>query len=221
MKVELVPVIEIFNTDQNIEWPDVSPSWEYQDEWAEYFRLTSIAAGFSDTLKPYSKGSSFYRIDEISDEDLLNAIQREIKIQQTEENKGIEDLTCSFSGGYILKLNDESVYFPQCCCCLADIKMWEGLIIGKTKFFYPGHPFPRVTERDNKIHFDFIDIEVREKFAPPFLYNILELKKSELEFAIKETNKVLEVFANRLKLINQTEKINITNIDKILIWGES
>lgn len=220
MKVELIPVIEIFNSDQNIELPDFGPSWKHQDEWAQYYRLTSIAAGFSNTLKPYSKGSSFYKIDEISNEDLLRAIQREIEIQQTEENNGIEDLACSFSGGYILKLGAESVYFPQCCCCLADIKMWEGLVIGKTEFFYPGHPFPRVTEKNDKIHFDFIDIEVRENFAPPFLYNIVEIEKSELELAIKETNKILEIFANKLRIINQKENLNITNIDKILIWGE-
>lgn len=220
MKVELIPVIEISNSDPDIRLPDLGPFWKYEDEWENYNFLSNIKAGFSDKLKPYLKGSSLYKIDEISDEDLLKAIQKEIIIQQTEENNGVEDLVCSFSGGYVLKLDDDSVYFPQCCGALADIKEWENLLIGKTKFFYAGHPFPRVMEEDNKIRFNFVDIEVRENFAPPFLYDIIELEKAQLEFAIIETNKVLEIFANRLRLINERKKLDIANIDRILIWGE-
>ncbi|MGE8343482.1 hypothetical protein BSF41_24230 [Flavobacterium sp. ACN2] len=221
MKIELIPVIEVLNADQNIELPAFGPSWKYKDEWAGYYHLTNICAGFSNMFKPYSKGLSLYKIDEISDIDLLCVIKKEIDIQQTDDYKGVKDLECSFSGGYILNIDDKAVYYPQCCGSLSDIKEWENLIMGITESFYIGHPFPRVTEVNNKIRFDFVDIEVKEKFVPPVLYNIIDLEKSDLEFAIIEVNKVLEIFASRLRLINQTEKLNITNIDKVLIWGEN
>jgi len=220
MKVELIPVIEISNYGQNIKMPDKGPYWENSDEWEKYNHLSNVKAGFSDNLKPYLKASSLYKIDEISDNDLLKVIQNEIEIQQTDENRGIEDLVCAFSGGYILRIDDENVYFPQCCGDLADLNEWENLTIGKTKQFYPGHPFPRVTENEDKICFDFINIEIQENFVPPPLFNAVEVEKSELVFAIAEVKKELNFFADRLKFINQTKKLNIANIEKRLIWGK-
>lgn len=219
MKIELIPVIEISNYDQNIDFPDSGPYWKYEVEWENYNHLCNVEAGFSEFLKPYSKGSSFYKIDEISNEDLLCAIQ--IEIGQMEGNNEVKDLDCSFSGGYVLEIDNISVYFPQCCGSLADIREWKNLAIGQANSFFAGHPYPRVTNVSDKIRFDFVDIEVKEKFVPPVLYKIIDLEKSKLEFAIIEVNKVLEIFASRLRLINQTEKLNITNIDKILIWGEN
>ena len=221
MKIELVPVIEISNYHQDLKMPDESPYLKNSDEWWEnYNHLCNIKAGFSDKLKPILKGSLLYAIDEISDADLLKAIYREIEIQQTDEAKGVEDLECAFSGGYVLRIDNENIYFPQCCGDLADLNEWENLTLGKTECFYPGHPFPRVTENGNKICFDFINIEIQENFAPPPLLNFVEIEKLELKLAIEETKKELKKFANRLKLINQAEKLNITNIDKRLIWGE-
>lgn len=220
MKVELIPVIEIFNSNENIKLPDLGPSWKYKDEWETYHYLCNKADGFSEKLKSYTKGSWLYKVDEISDEDLLLLIYKEIETQQTEENNGIEDLACSFSGGYVLRLDDVDVYFPQCCGCLADIKEWEGLISGKTKSFYPGHPFPRVTENENKIRFDFIDIEIRESFAPPVPVNIVEIEKIDLKLAIAEANKILQIFADQLIKINEKENLSISNIDRRLIWAD-
>ncbi|KAF2516071.1 hypothetical protein [Flavobacterium foetidum] len=221
MKVELIPVIEIFNSNENIKSPDLGPFWEYENEWENYNHLCNIAAGFSEFLKPYLKGSSLYAIEEISDIDLLQTINKEIEMQQTEENNGIEDLVSSFNGGYVLKIDDKSVYFPQCCSSLADIRAWENLLIGITKSFYAGHPYPRITENLNKIRFDFIDIQVRENFAPPISLSYIEIEKSKLEFAIIEANKLLQIFADRLKKINHMKKLNIKNIDRILIFGET
>ncbi len=221
MKVELIPVIEISNTDQSIKWPDSGPFWEYADEWENYNRLSNISAGFSDQLISYAKGSSLYRIDEISNADLAKAIQKELTIQQTEENKGIEDLVCPFSGGYILRVDNRDIYFPQCCADLADIEQWLNLINGETEYFSAGHPSPRITENGDKLHFDFINTDTGENFAPPVIVETLEIDKSELGNAVKNTKKELDFLGNRLQSINRTESLNIPDIAERLIFGKS
>jgi len=127
MKIELIPVIEITNYDQDIATPISGPYWGFADDWEAYRIATSIAAGFSEDLKPYTKGSSFYKINEINDKDLLKIIHKEIATQQTEENLGIDDLESSFYGGYILKIAGVDKYFPQCCGNLGDIEDWISL----------------------------------------------------------------------------------------------
>ncbi|AZB30211.1 hypothetical protein [Chryseobacterium balustinum] len=86
MIIELVPVIEITNYYENIPTPSDGPSWKFPDEWENYFLLTNVEAGYSKDLKSYSKGSSLYQINEISDADLLKLIQKEINVQQSDEN---------------------------------------------------------------------------------------------------------------------------------------
>ena len=223
MKVKLVPVIEIFNSNENIKLPDFGPSWEYKDEWEAYNCLCNKAAGFSDDLKPHQKASRFYAIDELSDADLLLAIQKEIDFEESGETDTADaiDFITPFSGGYILELDNMAVYFPQCCGSLADIKEWKDLIIGKTSSFFAGHPFPRVTENGNKIRFDFVDIEVKENFAPPCLFDVLEIEKSDLQSAIDLADTSLHILSERLKAINRSEKLDIENIEQKLIWAEN
>ncbi|WBV56161.1 hypothetical protein PFY10_18335 [Chryseobacterium daecheongense] len=78
MKVELIPVIEITNYDQDIPTPSIRSILEYADEWENYHISINLSAGYTKQLKPYFKGSSFYKISEISDADLLKIIKKKL-----------------------------------------------------------------------------------------------------------------------------------------------
>lgn len=218
MKIKLIPVIEVTNYSQELAMPPSGPYWEFPDEWEDYHITTNIMAGFSKELKPYSKGSSFYRISEISDDDLLKIIHKEIEIQQTEENRGIDDLACSLDGGYILKINNVDKYFPQCCGKLKDIIEWEDLF-DDTPNFYMGHPSPRIVKSENKIVFDFLNSEIQDGYAPPVLEDSIAIDEELLKIAIENAKNELHKFAQQLIKINESKNLNIPSIDKILIYG--
>ena len=220
MKVELIPVIEVNNYNQDIPMPSSGPYWEFVDDWENYHIATNIKARFSKELKPYSKGSSFYRIDEISDKDLLKIIHKEIEIQQTEENRGIDDLVCSLDGGYILKIDNVDKYFPQCCGKLRDITEWEELLSDdEDPYFYMGHPSPRIIQSESSVIFDFLNSELQEGYAPPVFEDNIEVDKGALKIAIENAKKELDHFARQLIKVNKIENLNIPEIDKRLIYG--
>jgi len=219
MKIELIPVIEITNYDQDIATPVSGPYWKFPDDWEAYNIATNSKAEYSDKLRTYVKGSSFYKISEINDEDLLKIIHKEIAIQQTEENLGINDLTSPFSGGYILKIDDVNKYFPQCCGNLGDIEDWINLFEDQDPYFYMGHPSPQIKKIGNKIIFDFLNSEIQDPYVPPVLEDQLEVDENELKIAVGDAKKELDTFANKLIRINSTKNLNIPEIDKILIYG--
>lgn len=218
MKIELIPVIEITNYDQDIPMPPSGPYWEFSDEWEDYHISTNIKAGYSQNLKPYAKGSSFYRVSEISDADLLKITKKEIDSQISEEGEN-NKLYISFYGGYILRINNIDQYFPQCCGNLGDIEDWKNLFNKDYSFFYMGHPSPRIEKSENKIIFDFLNAEIQDGFAPPILEDSIEVDEELLRIAVENTKTELNNFAKQLVKINELENLQIPNIDKILIYG--
>ncbi|AZA53672.1 hypothetical protein [Chryseobacterium sp. G0201] len=218
MKIELIPVIEITNYDQDVPTPPSGPYWEFPDEWENYHISTNIKAGLSELLKSYSKASSFYRVNEISDADLLKIAKKEIDSQINKEEE-IYQLYTSFYGGYILKIDDENKYFPQCCGKLGDIEAWEDLFDEDYSFFYMGHPSPKIEKSENKIIFDFLNSEIQENFAPPILEDRIEIDKDLLRIAVENAKTELNNFALQLIKINELENLQIPDIHKILIYG--
>ncbi len=218
MKIELIPVIEITNYDQSAVMPTSGPYWKFPDEWEDYHVKTNMQAGFSENLKPYFKGSSFYRISEISDSDVLKIIKKEIDIQQEDENPGIGDLVCPLAGGYILKIDHADKYFPQCCGDLKDITGWEDLF-GNDPRFYMGHPSPRIKKTENTVVFDFLNSEIQENYSPPILEDSIAVDEKLLKIAVENAKAELHNFAQQLIKINELENLQILDIDKILIYG--
>ncbi|PZF74501.1 hypothetical protein [Taibaiella soli] len=217
MNVRLIPVIEIFRPDDSIPSPGKGPSWEYPDEWSEYNRLLNIKAGFSDKLAPYQKGSRFYKIDEIKDEDLLVIIQLEIEKQKGDD----EPLVLALTGGYILQVNGDNVYFPQCCGDLANIGAWYEIINGAEHPFFAGHPSPKISVTGEMVHFDFVNTNYSgEHFTPPPSEKQFQLKLSDLKHALDVVTKELKIFGSRLRWINEIHGLNIQDIDRILISSE-
>lgn len=218
--VELIPVIEISIYNEETELPETGPYWEYQQEWGNYNNVCNQIAGFSEALKAYLLGSSLYELHAISKQDLLPLLKVEME-KQDDEEKAPEELTRSFYGGYILKVNGQDILFPQCCSDLTDITEWEDLIDDQENtYFYCGHPSPRITQIDDDILFDFVNSEIKESFCPPVPLDEVRISRSALKTAVEIAKNELKDFSDRLEKVNTEHNLGIKNIAEILVYGK-
>ncbi len=219
MGIELVPVIEIGYNNQGLPVPPKGPYWEHAELWDMYNAASYQKAGFRDDLPPYLPGSSFYRLTDITDNNLVKLVKG-----QTEEmgnNNNSRDFVSPFSGGYVLRIDGLDMYFPQCCGDLSDIRYWENLLTGSGPFFYSGHPEPKVEVTDSEVIFDFSVGDDNEGFSPPPARQLLAISKTALEAAIENVNIELARFAGRLDKINIDDGLKIDGLGKLLIWWDN
>ncbi len=219
MALELIPVIEIGYHHPGISAPDKYPYWEYPELWDKFNSECFKKAGFIDDFKPYLPGSSFYRLTDLTDNNLTK-----ITIDYTKDLRGgncNREQVGAFSGGYVLRIDGQDKYFPQCCGDLADIKYWENIANGNERVCYAGHPEPKIKIQKNKITFDFTVDEEDEYFVPTPAENIIHFEISSLKKEIETVKKELEAFEQRLEKINQNEQLNIYNIGELLINNDS
>lgn len=209
MTIELIPVIEIGYNNQGVQVPDKYPYWDNSELWDKFHLECYKRAGFKDKLIPYLQGTSFYRLTDITDDNL-----KKLTIDHTQE---LKEKSCSFFGGYVLRVDNQDRLFPQCCGLLADINFWTRISNGQESY-YEGHPAPQITFRENLITFDLTTNEFDEIFQPPPPILVFQVDKMELKMAIEKTKQELKIFAKRLEQINLNENLNITNIDEVLIW---
>jgi len=215
MKVELIPVIEIGYHNQGIESPDFSPYWEYPDDWQTYSDKCYSKAGFTDKFIPYSKGSGFYRPKDITDSNLIKVVEDHIgtfKDGETEEN----DL-CPLFGGYVLKIENQDVLFPQCCSDLGDWIYWHSIVKDKKSVYYNGHPAPIVEFDSNSVTFNCKDDD--EDFVPTTNERIVVDLKA-LEIAYDRLIVELKEFATRISGLSNKFSFKVVNdlIENILIF---
>ena len=128
-----------------------------------------------------------------------------------------EIVACPLFGGYILQVNNENLFYPQCCGDLGDIQFWRNISTGKNSY-YEGHPQPVISFADNFVKFNLNIREHDEEFTPIPMKRNFEIDMNELKQAITETEKKLKVFAEKLITINTVEHLNIYRIDDLLIW---
>ena len=217
MKVELIPVIEVGYHNQDITAPDKYPYWDYPELWDKFNSDCYKKAGFKDEFTPYLAGSSFYKLTEITDNNLAKIVINHT--QQLRDGKYEREQASAFFGGYVLRIDGQDKYFPQCCGDLADLKYWENIANGEEKGFYAGHPEPQVKILGNQVTFDFTVGEFDEHFAPTPKDNIVQFDITSLSKAIEIVKTQLKIFEQRLEKINQEEKLNIDNIGGLLIWN--
>ncbi|WP_165020560.1 hypothetical protein [Dysgonomonas sp. ZJ279] len=218
MNIRLIPVIDITYYDQNIVSSTNGPYWEHTDEWSLFNKKCLKAAGFEGEMNPYSKGCSLYELAKITNRNLTKLVFDEIK----DIDKDGNDMDCvgSLSGGYILNVDDEDILYPQCCGSLNDIKSWEELIGDEDLSFWIGHPSPSIIKNENSIVFDLEHSNVNENYVPNPNKFIVEVNKNSLTKAIDDAKLQLEIFSVQLLAINATNQWNISDIDKLLIYGE-
>lgn len=209
MKVELIPVIELNFNNQIIESPNEYPYWEHQDIWFKYRNKLLNKAGFNEYIEPYIKGGPFYEPKSISNNNL------EKIILEVSKSIDIDDNNCLF-GGYVLKIDNKNVFFPQCCGDLSDIVYWDR-IANKKNAYHEGHPSPRYKFRFNKVIFNFTVKDLDEQFEPKPPENILKIDLNELKKAVNEAKKELHKLHKRIFHINMELNLNIDDLENILI----
>jgi hypothetical protein len=215
MTVELLPVIEIVYYTDDIPAPNVHPYWENADVWDTYHRNCLDKAGFKDRMKPCLPGSSFYELSTISESNLIKlVIDTSQGFRDKQYNK---DETCSLSGGYVLIVNNQDKYFPQCCSELSDIIYWERLSLGQHSY-NEGHPTPTIEFNRNKVTLDFTVHEFDEPFEPTPPAKFLELDRSDLNHAVSIAKQQLYRLQEQLEHINTSKELHIEDIGDLLIW---
>lgn len=218
MTVELIPVIQIENFDPDIQMPE-GPYWKHPEKWEEYNQANHEKVGFPDQLKSYLKGSSFYSISEISNNNLKKLVKDETE-EMRKENYD-RDLVSALSGGYILRVDNKDKIYPQCCSDLKTIYEWEELLDNQDSIFYNGHPAPLVTVEDDAIIFNLsLGEKYHEQFVPEPTQTIISVDKELLRHAIDRAKLELNNFSKRLLEIEKHENLNIGKIDKLLVWGD-
>jgi hypothetical protein len=177
--------------------------------------ITMQDIGSPDRL--YLRELSFYKISGLSDDELAKLTK-----EHTEDfriGKYTREDVSAFFGGYILRINQEDKFFPQCCGDLSDISFWEKVANGKENAYYEGHPSPKVKIKKDLIIFDLSVSEFEEPFKPEPSTTIVEVDKGTLKNAIEKAKEELNIFSDRLLKINMAEHLEIEDIDKLLVWG--
>jgi len=219
MTIELIPVIETIYCNQDVPTPDRFPYWEYPALYDKYNSDVFKSAGFKDEMKPYLPGSVFLRLSDITDNNLKKIVFDHT--QDLRDGKYGREQASAFFGGYVLRIDGQDKYFPQCCGDLADIQYWKNLANGIEKGFYAGHPEPQVKIQGDIITFDFEVGESDEHFAPTPGENTVCFDILSLKNAIEIVKTELATFEERLEKINQDENLNIDNIGGLLIWDNA
>jgi len=204
-------------SNYGVEVPTTYPYWENTAIWDAYHAACYAAAGFRDELLPYLPGSSLYRLLAITDSNLAKLAR-----DQTAELRAgtwTREQACAFFGGYVLRIDNAAVFFPQCCGQLSDIAYWEGLAAGVASY-YEGHPAPGLSFATDTVQLDFSEGEFDEAFQPPPPVLSVKISRSALQLAIKQANLELQQFAQRLRRLNETESVGVSAIDELLIWED-
>lgn len=220
MLLELIPVIEIgyHNQDVAAPTPNQYPYWEHFERWDQFRQECHLKAGFKDRLIPYLAGSAFFKLSELTLENL-----KKLVIDHTHDlrtGKYDRASACPFFGGYVLKRDGSPQYYPQCCGDLSDIHYWEALSNGQYHA-YEGHPAPNVTIETETIVLDFSIGEFDEPFQPTPVEQRLKLDRLALKQAVQNVKQELDSFAERIHQINEDENLKIEKIADLLIGHRS
>jgi len=218
MKIELIPIIEIEYRNQGVTAPDKYPYWDNSEIWDNYHEECYLKAGFKDKLTPYLKGYAFYKLADISEENL-----KKLTLDHTQElrdGKYDREQACAFAGGYVLRVDNQDKYFPQCCGELSDITYWDNISEGRSSY-HEEHPTPKIKFENNNIVFNFSVGEFDEPFQPPTSETILIVDRIELQKAVEKVKLELQTIEQRINKINSDENLSIENIGGLLIWDNA
>ena len=220
MKVELIPVIEIGFEEEESYFIQPTPNnsyWLNSKKWEQYFTEKIKKNGY-ENYTSIKEGYPFYRINQFtSKKDLLKIIQ--FHLGGAKEKTRIPlNKSCALFGGYVLVIDEQIVFTPQCCSTLSDILTWQSIIKDEFKEGYiclEGHPCPKVMSIEDTLQFTFED--KWEDFIPPAITSIVD--KQAMTHAIEKCQLELDEFGKRLNSLS--EILNQKEIAELLIYTKA
>lgn len=196
-KIELVPVLEIGAFYQNEQFCADSAAWK--------------------GLKPIRNETSYYKLSEINDTILIEIIKKHT--EGLRKGQLLLNQINTLPGGYVVLIDDQEKFYPQCCCELSDINYWKK-IAGGQPAYWQGHPTPEIKFTNNSVFLNLVS-DLDESFYPEPPESIIELDKTALNDAVEKVSVFLNIFAQKLIRINLTENLGIDKIDDLLAWGNT
>jgi len=206
MDLELIPLIELHYYDEDVNSPSGSSS-ELPKEWDKYNEKGFALAGFKDKFQPYESGSWLYKLNEITESNLIKIVEKYFEEFELDESL-TDDNIKPLDGGYILKTINKNLLYPQCCGNLGDIDSWEGIINPNNTYFWNGHPTPIIIQKNENIVFDLTDMNQKE----------ISIDREKLKTALQETKKQLSNFSKRINKLENN--YGIDNLGEKLIFNQ-
>ncbi|WP_452596738.1 hypothetical protein, partial [Pontimicrobium sp. MEBiC01747] len=186
MNIELIPVIELNYYNEKVKTPNGS-YLEFPKEWDNSHKENFLLASFNEEFKPYQSGMSFYKLNEIPNNNLIKIIAD--YFEEFESVKLITDNDIQpLDGGFILMVDGKNKIFPQCCGNLGDIESWEGIIDPENDYFWNGHPTPIIKQKSDNIIFDLSELNESE----------ISINREKLKIALIKTKEELRCFVDRI-----------------------
>jgi hypothetical protein len=211
MKVELIPVLEVSYPFMDLVTEEKNPEWKYPDEWIKIYNESYKRAGFKYEFTPYCPGLQFYRPSKIHDENLKKIVLDQLDIYLDDESGDWErDNWSSLNGGYVLRINDNDVLFPQCCGGLSEISAWKQISLGDENVYWEQHPNPVLKLKGENTQ--LICINPWEPFIPE-TKEVIWVNRKALKEACENTYKELAVLAKRIDMIKD---IRVTSFAKMI-----
>ena len=161
-------------------------------EWSALWIKCLSDSGIKN-IKPIECGSWFVDIEQISRNNLEIIIKKHLEGINL---SNFEDELLSFSGGIVIRDNNEIIIEPQCCCDLSNLDDWIEIKDNSDEFsdIWIGHPWVFYKFENNKIIFtDYYeqDLNTIEKLSEKiklckkdFLCEIEMIKEKRNEFEI-------------------------------------
>jgi len=192
------------------------------DEWNDYWTQHLSDIG----IKSICPGAWFVSINELSSFQLLKKLVLLVLNESGvigfpdsdgEETDDDSDRLMPFTGGYVLRSNDEILFTPQCCCDLGDLEYWEEIVEISSidwQCIVMGHAMMEARRVGEKI-------EIRENHEygnhePIFeLVDVLELRSAVRtaenkisHFKEKLVPVLMDIFDDELRAINISQIVS-------------
>ena len=166
-----------------------------------------------DSVTPFAPGMPFYRTSALDIPTL--EILTKAHLQGYFDGEWQLEETCTFFGGYVLRIDGQNALFPQCCGELGDIIYWKHLACYGRAAYHNGHPRPNVVFTNREAIFDCRDDF--EEFRPATLAEI-RVNRTALVGAYEQAVQELAVLARHIELVQQTLQLPVESLSELLIY---
>ncbi|GAA4380573.1 hypothetical protein [Hymenobacter koreensis] len=167
----------------------------------------------SPALVPFAPGLPFYRAATME----LNHLKKVVADHLQGYIKGEygADGIGSLWGGYVLRIDNTNVLFPQCCGELSDIIFWKHVALKNQNAYYNGHPGPVASFSEHEVILHCTDSY--ESFVPDTAA-VTRVPKTALAAAYTQAVQELEVLERLITQIGQHLAMPINNLAHLLIY---